>query len=201
MPAGVFPPQFMNPQYMAAAQAAAAAAIPGGRGGPGRAGPMPGMPMMPGMPGGIPSNVPSLRGNSGGRGGYGPGPRGGHPGAQGGRGAGQPQSGSEAPPASGLDVNALNSVPPQNQKQMLGEALYPKIAVMQPQLAGKITGMLLEMDNAELLNLTNDDDALKAKVDEAMNVYDEYMKNKGDAPGESPEGAKDGGKKEGEDKA
>ncbi len=54
---------------------------------------------------------------------------------------------------SGIDINALNEVPPAQQKQMLGEALYPKIHEQQPELAGKITGMLLEMENAELLNL------------------------------------------------
>jgi polyadenylate-binding protein len=47
----------------------------------------------------------------------------------------------------------LTAAPPQQQKQMLGEALYPKIQAQQPELAGKITGMLLEMDNAELLGL------------------------------------------------
>ena len=50
-------------------------------------------------------------------------------------------------------MNALGAAPAGQQKQMLGEALYPKIHEMQPELAGKITGMLLEMDNAELINL------------------------------------------------
>lgn len=75
-------------------------------------------------------------------------------------------------------MNALGAAPAGQQKQMLGEALYPKIHEMQPELAGKITGMLLEMDNAELINLTSDDNALRAKVEEAMTVYDEYVKNK-----------------------
>jgi polyadenylate-binding protein len=36
---------------------------------------------------------------------------------------------------------------------MLGEVIFPKISALQPELAGKITGMLLEMDNNELVNL------------------------------------------------
>jgi polyadenylate-binding protein len=50
-------------------------------------------------------------------------------------------------------MTTLSQAPSAQQKQMLGEALYPKIHEQQPELAGKITGMLLEMDNAELLNL------------------------------------------------
>jgi polyadenylate-binding protein len=69
---------------------------------------------------------------------------------------------------------------------MLGEALYPKIHAQQPELAGKITGMLLEMENSELLGLTENEDALRAKVDEAMAVYDEYVKTQGS---EEPAGA------------
>lgn len=52
-----------------------------------------------------------------------------------------------------LNLQALSAAPPAQQKQMLGEAIYPKIQAQQPELAGKITGMLLEMDNAELLSL------------------------------------------------
>ncbi|KAF9368616.1 Protein phosphatase PP2A regulatory subunit B, partial [Podila verticillata] len=56
------------------------------------------------------------------------------------------------------------------QKQMVGEHLYPKIAARQPDYAGKITGMLLEMDNGELLHLLEDTEALDAKIDEAVSV-------------------------------
>ncbi|EPS40408.1 hypothetical protein H072_5779 [Dactylellina haptotyla CBS 200.50] len=94
-----------------------------------------------------------------------------------GRGYHNEQSASGAsPPATNL--SNLNSLPPQQQKQVLGEALYPRIHAINPQLAGKITGMLLEMDNTELLNLINDDAALRSKVDEALSVYDEYVKSK-----------------------
>ena len=51
------------------------------------------------------------------------------------------------------NLEALTSAPPHQQKQLLGEALYPRIQHLQPKLAGKITGMLLEMDNSELFGL------------------------------------------------
>ena len=51
---------------------------------------------------------------------------------------------------------------------MLGERLYPLIQSMQPDQARKITGMLLEMDNAHLLRLLGSHKALKAKVEEAV---------------------------------
>ncbi|PAA94415.1 hypothetical protein BOX15_Mlig030728g1, partial [Macrostomum lignano] len=69
-----------------------------------------------------------------------------------------------------LTTAMLAAAPPQEQKQMLGERLYPLIHEMHAPLAGKITGMLLEIDNAELLHMLESHDALKAKVDEAVNV-------------------------------
>jgi len=60
------------------------------------------------------------------------------------------------------------------QKQMLGEVLYMRIASTQPDLAGKITGMLLEMDNSELLHLLESQDAMNAKVTEALVVLHEF---------------------------
>jgi polyadenylate-binding protein len=111
------------------------------------------------VPQGIPPNVPGMRGGPG----YGQG-RGGMPlqqgnirPGQGGRGQNAPAPGAPgredtAGPGS-LTLQAVTAAPPAQQKQMLGEALYPKIQAQQPELAGKITGMLLEMDNAELLGL------------------------------------------------
>lgn len=50
-------------------------------------------------------------------------------------------------------AEAIMAAPGPQQKQLLGEALFPKIQLLQPKLAGKITGMLLEMDNTELYGL------------------------------------------------
>ena len=74
-----------------------------------------------------------------------------------------------------LDDQALASAPPQQQKNILGERLYPLIYVHQPVQAGKITGMLLEMDNAELLNLIESPDALTQKIEEALIVLKNHQ--------------------------
>jgi len=64
-----------------------------------------------------------------------------------------------------LTAGMLAEIPPQEQKQMLGERLYPLIHDMYPDMAGKITGMLLELDNSELLHMLESGESLKAKVD------------------------------------
>ena len=53
---------------------------------------------------------------------------------------------------------------------MLGENLYPLVEQLEPEMAAKVTGMLLEMDQTEVLHLLESPDALKAKVAEAMEV-------------------------------
>lgn len=164
---GNFPPGAYNqpnsPQFIAALQQVqhqAAALAGGGRGQPGR-GPVQGMGGMPGNMAGMRDintapNVPGFpptnnteggmpgRGNMGNRFAGGP---------QGGRGGPAPMGGASDLSASALLQNQLANAPPPQQKQILGEAIFPKISTLQPELAGKITGMLLEMDNQELVNL------------------------------------------------
>lgn len=143
---GQYPPQFGQPgtpQFMAAMQQAQQAAL-GGRGAPqgGRGGPQ-GMPGVPPMAGGMPGFPPNNR-QQGGRGGPNAGRNGNGP--QGGRGA-------EGAGASVVQQQLASVRDSAQQKQILGEMIFPKIQAINGELAGKITGMLLEMDNAELVNL------------------------------------------------
>ncbi|KAJ0065961.1 hypothetical protein NL108_000200, partial [Boleophthalmus pectinirostris] len=62
-----------------------------------------------------------------------------------------------------LTASMLAAAPPQEQKQMLGERLFPLIQNMHPSLAGKITGMLLEIDNSELLHMLESPESLRSK--------------------------------------
>jgi polyadenylate-binding protein len=83
---------------------------------------------------------------------------------------GWPEPQAQFDPAMPLTAAALAAAPPAMQKQMLGEKLFPLITKYQPELAGKITGRMLEMDNSELLILLESEQQLRAKVEEAMRV-------------------------------
>ncbi|XP_026718049.1 polyadenylate-binding protein 1-like [Athene cunicularia] len=74
-----------------------------------------------------------------------------------------------------LTASMLAAAPPQEQKQMIGERLYPLIHAMNPSLAGKITGMLLEIDNSELLLLLESPDSLHSKIEEAVAVLQAHQ--------------------------
>ena len=82
-----------------------------------------------------------------------------------------------------LTEQQLASASPDQQKNMIGERLYPLINVVQPDLAGKITGMLLEMDNSDLLVLLNAPDALNSKIQEAIDVLADYAADEDDGNG------------------
>ncbi|CAG6021600.1 unnamed protein product [Menidia menidia] len=79
-----------------------------------------------------------------------------------------------------LTASMLAAAPLMDQKQLLGlacfwERLYPLIHALHPNLAGKITGMLLEIDNSELLHMLESPESLNSKVDEAIAVLQAHQ--------------------------
>jgi len=99
-----------------------------------------------------------------------PGGRGPHPG---------PQRRPPVPGGNGEQVTAplpmestlalILTYPLEHQKLLLGEQLFPLILKVDPLLAGKITGMLLDSGWTveELYSLVGDEGKLRAKIDEA----------------------------------
>ena len=86
----------------------------------------------------------------------------------------------------GISVSDLTAMGPQEQKQLLGERLYMSVMAIDPQLrdmelAGKITGMLLEMDNTDILHLLESQDALREKVQEAFALLEAHKQKESTA--------------------
>ena len=70
-----------------------------------------------------------------------------------------------------LSTHLLAQASDVEQKQIIGERLYPLISrVASGEDAGKITGMMLQMDNSELLMMLENESVLKTKVEEAAGV-------------------------------
>jgi polyadenylate-binding protein len=75
----------------------------------------------------------------------------------------------------------LAQATPEQQKNMIGERIYEHIYQREPEDAGKLTGMLLEFDNTELVALLQEPEALNARVDEALSelrVFEDQQKQK-----------------------
>ncbi|XP_019707943.1 polyadenylate-binding protein 2 isoform X3 [Elaeis guineensis] len=79
-------------------------------------------------------------------------------------------AGMSQPIPIGALASALANASPEQQRTMLGESLYPLVDQLEHEHAAKVTGMLLEMDQPEVLHLLESPEALKAKVAEAMEV-------------------------------
>ena len=83
----------------------------------------------------------------------------------------------------GITLSDLAAMTAQEQKQFLGENLYTRIINIDPlfqdmDLAVKITGMLQEMDNTDLLHLLESQDALRDKAQEAIDVLGAHEQQK-----------------------
>lgn len=88
---------------------------------------------------------------------------------QGGIFSSMPSHDMEQQPLSALASSLANASPDQ-QRTMLGENLYPLVVQLEPDHAAKVTGMLLEMDQTEVLHLLESPESLNAKVAEAMEI-------------------------------
>jgi polyadenylate-binding protein len=87
-----------------------------------------------------------------------------------------------------LTSPSLASASPEERKNIIGESLYPLVEALTSATQGpKITGMLLEsMDVSELLHLLQSPDALREKVEEAVEVLKAHEgEENGEAPNES----------------
>ena len=62
---------------------------------------------------------------------------------------------------------------PAAQKRMIGKKILSAMAKFPPRLAGKFAGMLLEVDNSELLVLLEPEQQLTNKAEEALWILEE----------------------------
>lgn len=69
-----------------------------------------------------------------------------------------------------ISAQSLAQMSEEEQKNFLGERLFRQIQRVQPEKAGKVTGMLLELDHGELLHMLQTPDALNQKVAEACDA-------------------------------
>jgi polyadenylate-binding protein len=80
-----------------------------------------------------------------------------------------------------LTAATLAKLDPAQQRQAIGERLYPLVSshpVVQSkykEMAGKLTGMLLEMEVSELLHLLENNGAFMDKMGEAIAVLEQFI--------------------------
>ena len=74
----------------------------------------------------------------------------------------------------GVTAASLANMTPEERKNTLGERLYAQIVNVDQQQAAKITGMLLEMDNTEILSVLEDGSLLRSKIEEAQQVLRQH---------------------------
>jgi len=81
------------------------------------------------------------------------------------------RGGAGTEPLEGSSTSSSGSSDATNlQRRQLGERLFPRVQALQPSLAAKITGMLLELAPPHLLILLTNEEQLRQRVDEAVEI-------------------------------
>jgi len=85
-----------------------------------------------------------------------------------------------AEPGEPLNLHLLSMYSYDQQKLLIGEKLYPLVAQVKGELAGKITGMFLDSGWSieELLSLLSNEAKLTEKIEEALTVLEKASENK-----------------------
>jgi len=102
------------------------------------------------------------------------------------------QAQAEPAQAAAVPITAqlLAQYPPDQQRMIVGEQIFPLIAKEQPDLAGKITGMLLvSFLIEEMLGLIENSEALHAKITEAVDVLKQHEQQQAAAAAAAAAGA------------
>ncbi|KEG08392.1 putative poly(A)-binding protein [Trypanosoma grayi] len=73
-----------------------------------------------------------------------------------------------------LQPDQIAKLSPEEKRNILGERLFGKVVEIRPNQAAKITGMLLEMETAEILEILDVPSLLMAKVEEAVVVLRQH---------------------------
>ena len=82
----------------------------------------------------------------------------------------------------GFDLLAFSNAPIEGQRRMIGEQLYPVVLKnSNGKIAGKITGMILELDTRTLLSLIQNKQGIANKVREAIKVLKKAWENNQEA--------------------
>lgn len=76
-----------------------------------------------------------------------------------------------------FDMNTFMSLTNhEDQVNYIGEEIYIRVVVSEPKRAGMITGMILELEIAELLYMLETKDLFDARVKECIEILDELDK-------------------------
>lgn len=74
-----------------------------------------------------------------------------------------------------LTLATLEGVTGSVRADMLGIRIFPIVQSIYPMSAGKITGMLIQLNNAEVLELLKDENNVLAKAHEAIDLLQKYQ--------------------------